>query len=83
MNMPGFTADASLNRGAARYAGDDYDGRQAAGPRAGKVIPAIPACENCDWILERCEENGWQPRGLCTLCAIGWCYKQVEEPPLL
>ena len=29
MTLPGFTADASLKRGATKYAGDDYDRRFA------------------------------------------------------
>ena len=74
INMPGFTAEVSLHGSATSYASGDYYRRQSADSHAGKVIPAIPACANCDWILERCEQNGWRPRGLCNLCAIGWCY---------
>jgi len=73
MSLPGFTADASLNRSAIRYAGDDYDRRRADGSRAGKVIPALPNCADCDRALELCARNGWRPRALCNLCAFGIC----------
>ena len=74
MNMPGFTAEASLHGSHSSYAGGDDFGRQSAQSHAGKIVPAIPACANCDWILDRCERNGWRPTGLCNLCAAGWCY---------
>lgn len=73
MNMPGFNAEASLNRGAGRYVGDDYDGRRVADSQSGKVIPALPNCHDCDRALERCARNGWRPRGLCNLCAYNIC----------
>jgi hypothetical protein len=74
MNIPGFNAEASL------YKGGSYRHRgQLASSRGGSIIPAIPRCENCDWILENCERNGWRPRALCAACAVGNCY---EEPPM-
>jgi len=42
------------------------------------VVPAIPACRNCDDILDNCLQNGWRPRAVCNACASGYCY---EEPP--
>lgn len=69
MNMPGFTADAAL-----RHNTNDYNFRQSRDTNAGKVVPAIPACANCDWILDKCASNGWKPAGLCNLCAVGNCY---------
>jgi len=69
MTMPGFTADQSLHTARGRY----RSGRLSAS-RSDAVIPAIPACRNCDWILDQCEKHGWRPAGLCNLCAIGWCY---------
>ena len=42
------------------------------------IVPAIPVCRNCDYILDRCEINDWRPRALCNACAAGNCY---EEPP--
>jgi hypothetical protein len=74
-NMPGFTAEKSLYKASGHY----QAGRYAITPPIHTIIPAIPACRNCDDILGRCENNGWNPRGLCNLCAIGWCY---DEPPL-
>lgn len=73
MNMPGFTADASLNRSATRYAIGDYNRRQPGHSQANKVIPALPNCHDCDRALDRCEKNGWRPRALCNLCAFGLC----------
>jgi hypothetical protein len=78
MNIPGFTADASLHRSATSYAGDYYH-RQSANSHTSAVVPAIPACKNCDFILENCEQNGWHPRAVCNACMISYCY---NEPPL-
>ena len=72
MNMPGFTADATLRRRATETRSNLY--LRQAGAKDGKVVPAIPACANCDWILDRCERNGGKPAGLCSLCAMGNCY---------
>lgn len=72
MNIPGFTADASLKRGATQYAGDEYD-RGFADGQGGKIIPALPNCHDCDRALDRCLQNGWRPAGLCNLCAAGAC----------
>ena len=74
LDMPGFTAVASLNDHPGSYAGSDDYRRQVDRSDAGKIVPAIPACANCEWILDRCERNGWRPTGLCNLCAVGWCY---------
>ena len=78
MNMPGFTAEASL------YQSSGYclHGRTA-GSHAGTVVPAIPFCGNCDFILDNCERNGWRPRALCAACATGNCFSGVERPPSL
>ena len=64
MNIPGFTAERSLEAARGRYRG----GRRVAS-RSGAVIPAIPACRNCDWILANCAENGNRPRAVCN--AVG------------
>lgn len=76
MNMPGFSAEASLYRS---------DGPFRRGPlppaRADAVIPAIPYCGNCDWILDNCSRNGWRPRAVCNACYFGNCYSGVEVPP--
>jgi hypothetical protein len=74
MSLPGFTADESL-----RAASRPYRTARPSASRSGGVIPAIPLCRNCDDILDRCERNGWRPRGLCSLCANHICY---EEPPM-
>lgn len=74
INMPGFTADRSLHATRGRYRG----GRPS-GSRSDAVIPAIPMCRNCDYILDRCERNGWRPRALCNACAVGYC---DDEPPM-
>lgn len=80
MNMPGFSAEASLYRSSARYVSGGSLREQLASPLAGSVVPAIPFCGNCPEILDRCSENGWRPRGLCSKCAIGDCFSGVENP---
>lgn len=76
MNLPKFTAADSLYRSTGHY---------RLGPSAilhdGTVVPAIPACRNCDYILDRCAENGGFPRAVCAACARGNCYSGVERPP--
>jgi len=74
-NLPGFTADQSLGPAQGRY----RSGYQSAARSPG-VVPAIPMCSNCDYILDRCESNGWRPRGLCNLCAAGACYDPPPPP---
>ncbi|MCI0598993.1 MAG: hypothetical protein L0Y50_08365 [Beijerinckiaceae bacterium] len=74
MTMQGFTAGQSLQ--AAR---GHYRSTRPSALRPDAVIPSIPACANCDWILDNCEKNGWRPRALCAACATGNCY---EEPPM-
>ncbi len=70
MTLPGFNAENSLYDKSGRYA---QSGTPADSP-ANTVIPAIPACANCEWILDRCETNGWRPRAVCTACALHHCY---------
>jgi hypothetical protein len=71
--IPGFTADQSLTPARGYYrAGTSF------GSASDGVIPAIPACRNCDYILDNCEKHGWRPRALCDFCARGFCY---EDPP--
>jgi hypothetical protein len=74
MNIPGFTAEESLDKTSGHY----QTGSRAINSPTHMVIPAIPACQNCDYILDRCEINGWRPRALCNACLVGNCY---EEPP--
>jgi hypothetical protein len=75
MNMPGFTAAQSLHAVRGRY----RSGRRGAG-LSGAVMPAIPRCENCDYILDNCAANGWRPYALCRACAIGRCDSSEENP---
>lgn len=77
MNIPGFTAEASVYR-----ASRDFFGSGSADLHSG-VIPAIPFCGNCDEILDRCAENGGRPRAVCNACASGNCFSGVERPPQL
>ena len=77
MNIPGFTAEASIYKTGTVYCRAD----QSADSRANSVVPAIPFCGNCDYILDRCERNGWRPRALCWACATGNCFSGVENPP--
>lgn len=74
MKMPEFTAEEALQKPRGRY----RSGRTAVSNQ-NAVIPSIPACGNCDGILERCESNGWKPRAVCNACATGNCY---DEPPM-
>ncbi len=75
MNMPGFTANHSLDAARGRYC----SGWSVAG-QPGAVIPAIPRCENCDFILDNCVNNGWRPRAVCNACNSGRCDSGVENP---
>lgn len=77
MNLPNFTAQASLYRTNAHYR---MVGNSASSS-AGMVVPAIPSCRNCDAILDRCIENGGHPRAVCAACAVGRCSDGVENPP--
>ena len=43
------------------------------------IIPAIPMCQNCDYILDQCEIHGWRPRAVCNACLQGNCW---DEPPV-
>lgn len=76
MRMPGYTAEESLRESRGRY----RTGRRAAST-SGAVIPAIPRCENCDFILENCERNGNRPRAACNACATGRCDSSGPENP--
>ena len=78
MNIPGFTAEASVYR-----AGSEYVGSGFADSHCGGVVPAIPFCGNCDYILENCDRNGGRPYALCRMCATGNCFSGVERPPQL
>ena len=79
MNMPGFTAEVSLYNRSVGYCHTV----QSADSHAGGVIPAIPFCGNCDYILENCRRSGGRPRALCAMCAFGDCFSGVERPPQL
>jgi hypothetical protein len=72
MNMPGFNAEQSLHAGRGRY----RSGRRVTNGSGGNVIPAIPRCANCDYILDNCERNGWKPRAAC---AAGHCDSSQEN----
>jgi len=75
MNMPGFTAEQSLNAARGRY----RTGRRPAA-RSGGVVPAIPRCGNCPDLLDYCAEHGGRPRAACYACAIGHCDDSEENP---
>ena len=75
IKMPGFTAEQSLQGMRGRY----RSGQLVAVSLNG-VIPAIPRCENCDFILENCENNGWRPRAVCNACNSGRCFSGEENP---
>ena len=78
MNIPGFTAEASVYRTQRDYLGNGF-----ADSHSGTVIPAIPFCGNCDEILDRCAETGGRPLAVCRACATGNCFSGVEKPPQL
>lgn len=75
MNMPGFTAETSVYKTSGHY----QAGRHAINSPIHMIIPAIPMCRNCDYILDQCEINGWHPRAVCNACGVGYCY---DEPPV-
>jgi hypothetical protein len=74
INMPGFTAETSVYKTSGHYQAV----RHAINSPIHMIVPAIPACKNCDDILDRCEINGWRPRAVCYACGVGYCY---DEPP--
>jgi hypothetical protein len=76
MNLPGFHADLSLYTSDVSFASGPF-----VVARGDAIIPAIPACKNCDWILDKCSKNGWLPRAVCNACYFGNCYSGVEVPP--
>jgi len=78
MNIPGFTAEASIYK-----ARSDYFSTGSADSHGSAVVPAIPFCGNCDYILENCRRSGGRPRALCAMCAFGDCFSGVERPPQL
>ena len=49
MKLPGFTAERSLEPPRGRYRSSRHTAS-----RSGAVVPAIPNCANCDYILDRC-----------------------------
>ena len=75
IKMPGFSAERSLQATHGRYRG-----RWSVALKPGAVIPAIPRCENCDYILGNCEANGWKPTAACNACASGRCSSGEENP---
>jgi hypothetical protein len=75
MNIPGFTAEKSLHAVRGRY----RSGRRAT-TLSGAVVPAIPRCENCDYILDYCATHGGRPRAACAACAVGVCDSSEENP---
>jgi len=74
-NIPGFTAEDSLYKTGRQY----RTGRHAVESPRHMIIPAIPMCQNCDYILDQCEIHGWRPRAVCNACLHGNCY---DEPPV-
>lgn len=80
MNVPGFSADASLYRSTTSYTTGGYLHGQSANSQTGTVVPAIPFCGNCDYILDRCSRNGWRPTAVCNACVSGDCFSGVENP---
>jgi hypothetical protein len=75
MRLPKFTATDTLYRSGGRYRHT-----RSGGSRVDAVVPAIPFCGNCDYILDNCDKNGGRPRALCRACAIGNCFSGVEDP---
>lgn len=75
MKMPGFTAEQSLHAARGHY----RSGRPSA-TGSDAIIPAIPACRNCDYILEQCELHNWRPRAVCNACARNYCYEEQPMP---
>jgi hypothetical protein len=76
MTMPGFTAEVSLSasRSYRRF------GRVAESP-VDSVVPAIPYCGNCDYILDWCARVH-SHAAICSYCAGGYCWGSYNGPPL-
>lgn len=77
MNIPGFTAEASVYKTRNGYCRNG----QSADSHAGTVVPAIPFCGNCGYILRNCARTGGFPLALCRACRTGNCSTGVENPP--
>jgi hypothetical protein len=78
MTIPGFTAEVSLSarrsyRGLGRIAEAHVD----------SIVPAIPYCGNCDYILEWCARTHNSHSAICIACATGNCYGPPTTPPPL
>lgn len=67
MNTPLVTAEASLYMSAG-----SYQALPLFGASANRVVPAIPACQNCDFICDVCIRTG-RVCGACRFCLRGIC----------
>lgn len=77
MTIPRFTAELSLMAGT-RY-------RRAGGAAQSpidSVVPAIPYCGNCDYILDWCASTH-SHSAVCRACLTGDCYGPPTAPPPL
>jgi hypothetical protein len=68
MRMPGFTADQPLPamRGS-------YRSRHLSRSPSDAVVPAIPPCRNCDYILDWCIKRNNFRAAVCADCAFADC----------
>ena len=76
MNMPGFTAE----RVAAMTSGRYRSGRPAAS-RSDAVIPAIPICQNCDYILDDAKRTAGVRARVCNACAVRLLLRRAAGCP--
>lgn len=76
MNIPGFSAEATL------YRTRGYYHMVATGmTSSGQVVPALPSCGNCDWACDKCVDclrsGGTRAScpgcGVCSHCSRGGC----------
>jgi hypothetical protein len=79
VTLPGFTAEESLGAARGRYrSGWPMSSRAGA---VGSVVPAIPYCGNCDYILDWCARLH-SHAAICSYCAGGYCWGPYNGPPL-
>jgi hypothetical protein len=65
--IPQYTANAALYRTGGSYRSHTFG---ASGPD--RVVPAIPACQNCGHICDVCARTGGVC-GACAFCLFGYC----------
>jgi hypothetical protein len=67
MHLPGFAAEASIY-----VAAGTYRAAKLGTSSSNRIVPAIPACQNCDFICDVCIRRRLAC-GACGFCVLGIC----------